>query len=117
ENDYYNQPLIEFIDDRYQVFHSEIRARIDNGEELSDEQFQLEYANFILETNQLRGVTKFPPSAPFPTPKIIDGPCVNMDFETGDFTGWELTRGNVNGAVPYSYVGEFVVAPGAYHSI
>ncbi len=117
ENDYYNQPLIEFIDDRYQVFHSEIRARIDNGEELSDEQFQLEYANFILETNQLREVTKFPPSAPFPTPKIIDGPCVNMDFETGDFTGWELTRGNVNGAVPYSYVGEFVVAPGAYHSI
>ena len=118
EDDFYNQPLIEFVDDQYQIFHSYIEERIDNGEEFSDEQFLTEYADFVAETKESILQQKFPQSPPVQnTPKIIDGPCVNMDFETGDFTGWELTRGNVNGAVPYSYVGEFIVGPGAYHSI
>ena len=118
ESDYHNQPLIELIDHRYQVFHDEIEIRIKNGEEITDEQFQTEYENYITATKQLLDETKLPPAQPVPnTPKILDGPCVNMDFETGDFTGWELTRGDVDGSVPYSYINEFVVGPGAYHTV
>jgi len=40
-----------------------------------------------------------------------------MDFEAGDLSGWTLTRGNVDGSAPYSFVGEFPVGPGAYHQI
>jgi len=57
------------------------------------------------------------PIPPPPSPKVQDGPCVNMDFETGDFTGWTLTRGTVTGAAPYSFAGEFPVGPGPYHVI
>ncbi len=118
ESDYHNQLLIELIDDRYQLFHDEVEMRIKNGEELSDKQFQAEYNNYIEATKQLLDEAKLPLAPPVPnTPKILDGPCVNMDFETGDFTGWELTRGDVDGSVPFSYVNEFAVGPGAYHTI
>lgn len=118
ESDYYDQSLMEFIDNQYQIFQSDIKTRIGIGEVISDQQFLIEYSNFIQTTLELIEVTELPQTAPMPnTPKIINGPCVNMDFETGDFTGWELTRGNTPGGVPYSYTGEFVVAPGAYHTI
>ncbi len=118
EDDFYNQPLIEFIDDQYQIFHADIESRIKNGEEISDAEFLVEYTNYIAQTHAAIDAEKFPQQPPIAyTPKVIDGPCVNMDFETGDFTGWELTRGDVDGSVPYSYVGEFVVGPGAYHTV
>ncbi len=44
-------------------------------------------------------------------------PCTNMDFETGDFTGWELFEGTVN-SNPYEMVGVNQIAtPGAHHTI
>jgi len=40
-----------------------------------------------------------------------------MDFEAGDLSGWTLTRGNVNGAMPNSFLGQFGVGPSPYHQI
>ncbi len=118
ESDFQNQSLIEWIDDQYQLFHNAVEMRIENGEEISDVQFQNEYTNYVNTTKLLLTEAKLPAAPTIPnTPKILDGPCVNMDFETGDFNGWELTRGDVDGSVPYSYVNEFVVGPGAYHTV
>lgn len=114
--DYANTTLLDFIDEQYQLFFQVIRSRVVNGEEISEELFTQEYNIYVSEVlNQLHD--KKGKVLPAGTPKAADGPCVNMDFETGDFTGWELTRGDVDGSVPYSYVGEFSVGPSAYHTV
>lgn len=51
------------------------------------------------------------------TPKIINGPCVNMDFEDGTLNGWTLTRGEVPGTAPYSFTGEYATGPSAHHLV
>ncbi|MDD2982321.1 MAG: PKD domain-containing protein [Crocinitomicaceae bacterium] len=51
------------------------------------------------------------------TPKSFNGPCVNMDFEEGDLNGWTLTKGKVDGTVPYSFTNGVSVGPGASHLI
>jgi PKD repeat protein len=58
----------------------------------------------------------FPENEPF-TPKSFNGPCINMDFEDGDLSGWTLIKGNVDGSVPYSFTGGVLSAPGASHLI
>lgn len=49
------------------------------------------------------------------TPKAPNGPCVNMDFETCDFTGWTLFDGIVN-TNPMEMVNP-VAATGTHHNI
>ncbi|MBL1281427.1 MAG: gliding motility-associated C-terminal domain-containing protein [Fluviicola sp.] len=119
EEDFLNSDLINFVDFEYQLFHSDIEARVNNHEDISDTQFQNEYNGLLARTiASLDSIAQIPasPTSPFP-PKAINGPCVNMDFEQGDLSGWTLTRGNVDGSVPFSYVGEFPVGPGPYHTI
>jgi len=54
---------------------------------------------------------------PFDANKGPGDPCTNMDFETGDFTGWEMFEGSVN-ANPYEMVGATQIgAPGTSHTI
>ncbi len=66
--------------------------------------------------NQLAGQV-FPENETF-TPKVLNGPCINMNFEDGDLNGWTLIEGKVDGSVPYSFVNGTVVAtPGASHQI
>lgn len=43
-------------------------------------------------------------------------PCNNADFETCDFTGWDLFDGNVNNQ-PYQMVNITPSAPGGHHTI
>lgn len=38
-----------------------------------------------------------------PSLRILNGPCVNMDFENCDFTGWDMTEGDVDGN-PFNYI-------------
>ena len=58
----------------------------------------------------------FPDNGPI-TPKLLNGPCVNMDFEDGNLNGWELITGKVDGAIPYSFVNGVPALPGANHLI
>ncbi|MCH2223433.1 MAG: PKD domain-containing protein, partial [Crocinitomicaceae bacterium] len=111
-----NMRYLNFIDSTYQNFHKSIEQRLRNGEEISDGQFSLEYLELVSNVASIKNNFDKPLDIDF-TPKALNGPCVNMDFETGDVSGWELTRGNVDGSAPYSYVGEFVVGPGPYHQV
>jgi gliding motility-associated-like protein len=115
EIDYQNQPLLDFIDTRYQEFHSAVYDRILSDQGITDEEFKTAFDAWVTDVqNGKLGVT--PGGVPNET-SAADGPCENMDFETGDLTGWTLTRGDVDGLGPYSFVNEFGVGPGPYHNI
>jgi gliding motility-associated-like protein len=117
-DDFQKQQILTLVDDEYQNFQSNVRSRLDQGIEISDDQFKTEYSAKVISVKEQIGLlSDIDLPAPVFTPKAINGPCVNMDFEDGDFNGWDLTRGNVDGSVPYSFVGEFPVGPSAYHQI
>lgn len=48
--------------------------------------------------------------------KQVNGPCVNMDFESCNFNGWDLFEGEVN-ANPLQMVNSVGVTGGAQHTI
>lgn len=53
---------------------------------------------------------------PLAVPKAPNGPCTNMDFESCDFTGWNLFQGTVD-ANPYIMNGATAVGPNVQHFI
>lgn len=50
------------------------------------------------------------------TSKAAGEPCNNADFETGDFTGWELFAGKVNNQ-PYGVTNMQATSPGVQHTV
>ncbi len=50
----------------------------------------------------------------FQQSRIPNGPCENMDFETGDLTGWTLYEGRVN-ENPLEMENSLMVNPGGLH--
>ncbi len=117
-DDFQNELILTFVDNEYQLFQSDVRSRLDKGVEIDLIQFEAEYASKLVAINlELDVIRNMDFPEPTNTPKMLNGPCVNMDFEDGDFNGWDLTRGNVDGSGPYSFVGEFPVGPSAYHQI
>lgn len=115
-HDYQNGAKIAFIDQAYQNFQDSIDIRLDLGEEITEAQFNNEYANLVSRVQQ--ELATLPPTIPVPSsPRAPNGPCENMDFEQGDVSGWTLSRGDVDGSAPYSFVNEIPAVPGAYHQI
>jgi len=57
------------------------------------------------------------PSPPIMTNRAAGDPCNNMDFETGDLTGWEMYEGKVNGAAAVITNTTQIFTPGAHHTI
>lgn len=116
--DYSNQSLIDDIDAEYQLFHDSIRAELNNGTQVVQSDLDANFQQLVVRMQQTFNSGQY---GPIPNSsanaKAINGPCENMDFETGDFTGWELTRGDVTGAMPYSYANEWVTWPGPYHTV
>ncbi|MFT7345076.1 MAG: hypothetical protein ACI9XP_001670, partial [Lentimonas sp.] len=105
----------ELIDKEYQDFHWSIKKRLLNKEEISQIVFDKLYQAKITATRALtKGIT---PKKQNPTisRKSVDSPCDNMDFEQGNVNGWSLTRGDVDGSAPYSFIGEYPVSAGSYH--
>ncbi len=118
-SDYEDQELMDHIDMEYQIFVDSIRTEVHNGMPVAQSDLDWSYQQLV---DQIRITYEIGQQGPKPppvggTPKAADGPCVNMDFETGDLTGWELTRGDVTGAAPFSYANEWVTGPGPYHTV
>jgi len=61
----------------------------------------------------------YPKSEPTPqnTSRVVDGPCVNADFEEGTTNAWELYTGRNYDDAIYSFTDQTAVGPGAYHQI
>ncbi len=71
-----------------------------------------------LDMNNSTNITHYT-SPPVMSTRAAGDPCQNMDFETGDFTGWELYTGMVNTTAAVM-TGEVLVpsaAPDAHHTI
>jgi len=116
--DYQDQGLMDFIDLEYQIFVDSIKNEVHSGATVLQIDVDHSYQLLVQRLQQDINAGQSGPQ-PFPgaTAKAANGPCENMDFETGDFTGWELTRGDVTGATPFSYANEWVTGPGPYHTI
>lgn len=113
-----NQPAMEFLESEYNLFFLDIKARLQAGEQIDQILFQTEYNTLIQRLkNDLKVYKQFNKPTTDDPEKILNGPCVNMDFEEGTFNGWTLTRGNVPGTAPYSFNAPVGIAPGTYHTI
>lgn len=113
-----NQALAEYIDAQYQTFFSAVVDRVRQHDPLIVQNFDTAYAALVEHVRaQVEQDTPSKKTPPVVVPKVLNGPCVNMDFEEGTTNGWTLTRGDVNGAVPYSFVNSVGVGPGAYHTV
>lgn len=114
-NDYVHLRRVDFVNQAYDDFYQSIHDRLENGELVSLPDMHADYNALLRSTkNSLRNISD---EIFLGSPKQLDGPCVNMDFETGDLTGWDLTQGIVDGSAPFSFTAEFPVGPGAYHQI
>jgi len=118
DSSYLNQNLLDYVDSMYQSFHFSIENRLENGEKIHDSVFLENYFSLVDSIKEeIPNFYPFSQSTSLPTNKSLDGPCVNMDFEQGDLSGWTLSRGDVDGSAPYSFVNPFLTGPGPYHQI
>jgi len=110
--------VFDVVEQQYHLFFENIVTRLQQGETIDLMSFNLEWSQLVAsidsEIAPLRGLKKLP--SPFPE-KVLNGPCVNMDFEEGTLNGWTLSRGNVPGTAPYSYNTPVAVGPSAHHQI
>lgn len=111
-----NNTLINYIEKQYSIFQTGVKNRLYNGVQISKSEFENEYILLLEKIKQKASELPFQ-SLSIPVSKLFNGPCVNMDFEQGNFNGWTLTRGDVDGSVPYSFVSEIPVGVTAYHQI
>ncbi|MBU2019600.1 MAG: PKD domain-containing protein [Bacteroidetes bacterium] len=110
-----DEEVFHFINREYQDFFQITLNKLRTQPHYTKEKFNAEYTQFIetVKTELPKGNGNKSPI----TPKVINGPCTNIDFENGNLTGWELTRGDVNGLSSYSYVNETPASPSAFHQI
>ena len=106
-----------FVDSSYMSFQGQIKQLISQNPGLSPLDAAPLFTDFLnqLETN-IKLIPKGSKEGPG-TPKILNGPCVNMDFETGNLTGWDLFRGTRTAATLYNFSAPVPVGPGANHQI
>lgn len=112
-----SQLIRDHVDERYQQFFESVRYQLSSSFNVDQKDVDKAYGILITELKEEIFFMKGGSTPNNWGAKQQDGPCVNMDFEEGDFNGWTLTRGNVTGATPYSFDGEFAVGPGTYHTV
>ena len=114
-NDFYNSAMISYVDKKYQQFHDSVQQLVDSESEIDSLALEFEYDSLILAVKNHKETMDT--SVVIPTPKQLNGPCVNMDFENGDLSGWDLYRGEVDGSAPFSFSNQIPAAAGPYHQI
>ena len=93
---------MDVIDSCYQLFFADLNTYVNSEPNpTSDHADSLFNAKIILAESIIVLGGKPAPEGTGEGPKSLNGPCDNMDFETGDLSGWELTRGDVDGSAPY----------------
>ncbi len=110
------QSMQDFVFPLINSFYKQIYKDVAFGSLTHSDQIIPIYTGTIISIKDQIAGQVFPDDGPF-TPKLLNGPCVNMDFETGDLSGWSLETGMVDGSIPYSYVGGTPAGPGPSHLI
>ncbi|TXH53609.1 MAG: PKD domain-containing protein, partial [Bacteroidia bacterium] len=84
-----------FVDQQYDQFYVAIeQLYAQQGNQMSHDQFESLKNTFLssLVSNALN-ISKVKDLNNQEPEKLINGPCVNMDFETGNYTGWTSSMG------------------------
>jgi gliding motility-associated-like protein len=117
EKRYANEPLVvSLVDSFYMVFQEQIRVLILSGEydALETEFKKTEFLSLL--QSKLDWLPKNPDTPGIP--KILNGPCVNMDFEEGTLNGWNLWRGTRTDAELYDFSNPIAMGgPSAHHTV
>lgn len=109
-----NNAVQSFVHMAISSFYTQIYEGVANGSLTHSDQVVVLYQQLITSLKEQLISQNFPPNESI-TPKALNGPCVNMDFEDGNLNGWTLITGGVTGAVPYSFVGGVPAVPGPSH--
>jgi gliding motility-associated-like protein len=111
-------PLVQTtVDSSYQSFHNEMYSLIENDPLLTYTEINERITIFLGELNILIATLPKGNETELNPVKMMDGPCVNMDFEAGDLSGWDLEIGEADGSTIYSYVNGVPAGPGPNHQI
>ena len=115
---YYTEIEVQhFVDSSYMTFQGQIKQLISQNPALSESDAEQMFSVFLSQlTSDIKRLPKGIKEGPG-TPKILNGPCVNMDFETGNTTGWSLCTGTRTAATLYNFSAPTPVGPGANHQI
>lgn len=105
------------VDDSYTAFQANMQNSFTTEPNLSDEEINGMISLFLNELGILVSNIDKTENEEGPTVKSWNGPCVNMDLEAGDLSGWTLSVGETDGSVPYSYVNAVPAGPGPNHLI
>lgn len=116
-----HQKTIDFILDSRHKFARNLAKQLKSGKVQSLEEVYKMYGDWI---EELKEEVELIPldkenqdeQANQRTSRVLNGPCVNMDFEDGTFNGWELSAGSHPGNA-YGVTGVSTVTPGLQHSI
>lgn len=114
-----NLSLTRFVYNHIRGFYKAVEDGIAAQQLSTDNEVKSLYQHFLDTTAAILQSQSFidKPIGGTPPAKMLNGPCVNMDFEDGTTNGWDLYDGDVDGSVPYSYINNTVVGPGASHLI
>ncbi|GAB5416628.1 MAG: hypothetical protein Crog4KO_34520 [Crocinitomicaceae bacterium] len=114
EAHYLDSALSRTVHAHYQSFTDSIHHALHEKKWPSNSEIEVAYNALIKKLQPIvNGAKPLPP--PLPIPESTN--CDIIGFENGDFVGWELFRGNVTGATPFSFDSPYAVTPGLFHSI
>jgi hypothetical protein len=115
---YFNEIAVRvLVNEEYLRFQNDIKVLTKNpGNSIRNQIHQI-YDSFLLHTkSKISIVPKIKdPNPPEPTVKVLNGPCVNMDFEQGNFNGWTLQRGKRNATSLYDFSNPVATAANVQH--
>ncbi len=118
EDRYYSENGVqEFVDSSYMDFQEKIKELLKSNPSNSISDIDIIKKTFLF---KLKEDVLLIPKEKNPKPdiiKVLNGPCINMDFETGNTTGWSLFTGTRTNATLYNFSGSTPVGPGANHQI
>ncbi len=115
---YYTESVVEeLVNSKFMQFQSNVESLFEANPNPSKFEIKEIENEFLSNLNLSVSDAPVNKNRPVNQQKVLNGPCVNMDFETGNTTGWSLFTGTRTNATLYNFSGSTPVGPGANHQI
>lgn len=115
------EELLAESEKAYQAFFFELKKEAAINGFPNETKLNKEYDQLIQKTKKhlaaLLVKNKYSKTSKPVPPKALNGPCTNMDFETGNLTGWTLIRGQNLGGAPYDFSSSYTVTSSVHHQV
>src|SRR5574343_439682 len=115
---YYTESVVEeLVNSNFMLFQDKVENLFESKLNPSESEISTIENEFLIQLVELVKNTPVNKDRPVNQQKVLNGPCVNMDFETGNTTVWSLFTGTRTNATLYNFSGSTPVGPGANHQI